>query len=173
MTPLRPTGLFAIALLTGALSCQRAPYRYQPLPAATAGPTADAAPQLLFLSFRMTTDAAGVHQVAPLLVQAVPGQANPVSDDDEDATSSSYLLISQLDAADQPCGSARRLPHPLVQNVEAPAASAGALQRQTVTLAQAEFFVRLARQPRAQKIRLVEVSPGTTTPLSATFPLPK
>jgi hypothetical protein len=153
-------------------ACQRAAYHYQPLPAApTTGPTA-AGPQLLFLSFRMSTTATGAHQVEPLLVKAVPGQPNPAADDEE-PTSASYVLISQLDAAGQPCGPARRVPHPLQQDVEAPGApGTGTMQRHTITLPQAEFFVRLARQPQARAVRLEEAGPAAPQPISVTFPLP-
>lgn len=167
------TPLFALLLLTIAPACQRAPYRYQPLPAAT--PTsagAEAAPQLLFLSFRMSTAATGAHQLEPLMIKATPGQANPLADDEE-VSEASYLLLTQLDAANAPCGPAHKVAHPLVQNVESPAdPGTGAMQRHTVTLPQAEFFVRLARQPKAQTVRLEEVGPAATHPISVAFPLP-
>jgi hypothetical protein len=162
-----PAGLFMLLLLPGAQGCQRAAYHYQPLPAATL--PAGATPQLLFMSFNMTTDPAGAHRVEPLLVKTVPGQANPIADEDE--TGPSYLLISQLDAQNKPCGPARRVPHPLVQDVESPTAS-GALQRQLVLRPEAEFFVRLARLPQARAVRLEEVGPAAPNPLSVTFPLP-
>lgn len=168
MTIWWPAGLLALLLFPATQGCQRAAYSYQPLPAATAQP-AGAVPQLLFLSFNMTTDATGAHHVAPLLVKAVPGQANPVAEDDE--TGPSYLVVSQLDAQSKPCGPARRLPHPLLQDVEAPTAS-GALQRQTVLRPEAEFFVRLARLPQARAVRLEEVGPAAPKPFSVTFPLP-
>lgn len=165
----RPAGLFVLLLLPGAQGCQRAAYSYHPLPAATAQPAADATPQLLFMSFNMTTEATGAHRVEPLMVKTVPGQASPLAEEDE--TGPSYLLVSQLDAQNKPCGPARRLPHPLVQDVESPAAS-GALQRQLVLRPEAEFFVRLARQPQARAVRLEEVGPAAPKPLSVTFPLP-
>jgi hypothetical protein len=46
------------------------------------------------------------------------------------------------------------------------------MQRQRVTVAQAEFFVRLARQPQARTVRLEEVDPTTIQPLSVAFSLP-
>lgn len=173
MTTCWPTGLLALALLLTAPACQRAPYRYQPLPtaaAATAG--SEAGPQLLFLSFRMSTAATGAHQLEPLLLKATPGQTSPLGDDEE-ASGASYLLLTQLDAASAPCGPARKVPHPLVQDVESPAAAGtGALERHTIALPQAEFFVRLARQPRARAVRLDEVGPAAAHPISVTFPLP-
>ena len=167
-------GFFTSVLLAIAPACQRAPYRYQPLPAGatTASASAEAAPQLLFLSFRMSTDPAGTHRVEPLMVKAVAGQASTLADE-EDPAGTSYLLLSQLDAANAPCGPARRVPHPLVQDVESPAASGtGAMQRHTIMRPEAEFFVRLARQPQARAVRLEEVSPAAVHPVSVTFPLP-
>lgn len=173
MTTCWPLGLFALALLTTAPACQRAAYRYQPLPVATAATTdAEAGPQLLFLSFRMSTTSPGIHQVEPLLLKATPGQASPVADD-EDVSTSSYLLLTQLDAASAPCGPAKKVPHPLVQDVESPATEGtGAMQRHTITLPQAEFFVRMARQPKARAVRLEEVGPAAAHPISVIFPLP-
>ncbi len=173
MTTWYPTGFWALLLLLAAPACQRAPYRYQPLPAsAPAGPTAEAGPQLLFLSFRLSGTGTGAHQVTPLLLKAVAGQPNPAADDEE-PTSTSYVLLSQLDAAGQPCGPARRVPHPLLQDVEAPGApGTGTMQRHTITLPEAEFFVRLPRQPRARTLRLEEVGPAAPHPVSVTFPLP-
>ncbi|GAB3580654.1 hypothetical protein GCM10027345_22420 [Hymenobacter daeguensis] len=159
--------------LVTAPACHRAPYRYQPLPAASASTAgSEAAPQLLFLSFRMSTATNGTHQLEPLMLKATPGQVSPLADD-EDVSGPSYLLLTQLDAASAPCGPARKVAHPLVQDVEAPAApGTGAMQRHTVTLPQAEFFVRLARQPQARAVRLEEVGPDAVHPVSVTFPLP-
>ena len=175
MTTGWPTGFCALLLLTTAPACQRAAYHYQPLPvsaAASAGATAETGPQLLFLSFRMSATATGPHQVEPLLVKAVAGQPNPAADDEE-PTSASYVLIIQLDAAGQPCGPAKRVPHPLLQEVESPGApGTGTMQRHTISLPQAEFFVRLARQPRARAVRLEEVGPAAPQPVSVTFSLP-
>ena len=173
MTTWWPAGFFALLLLAMAPACQRAPYHYQPLPAGTtASASPEAGPQLLFLSFRMSTNPAGTHRVEPLLLKAVPGQATPLADEEE-ATGTSYLLLSQLDAANQPCGPARRLPHPLLQDVESPGEpGTGAMQRHTITLPQAEFFVRLARQPQSRTVRLEEVGPAAPHPVSVTFPLP-
>ncbi|WP_208175297.1 hypothetical protein [Hymenobacter negativus] len=155
-----------------ATACQRAPYRYQPLPDAAATTSVGTTPQLLFLSFRMSTAATGTHQLEPLMLKATPGQANPAADDEE-PSGTSYLLLSQLDAANAPCGPSRKLPHPLLQDVEAPAApGTGAMQRHTISLAQAEFFVRVARQPKARAVRLEEVGPAAISPISVTFPLP-
>lgn len=162
-------GLFVL-LLTGASACQRATYQYQPLPPSAAA-TSEATPQLLFLSFNMTTTPAGGHYLESLLMKTVAGQANPVADDIE--TGPSYLLISQLDAANTPCGPARRIPHPLVQDVEAPtAAGTGVLERHIATLTQAEFFVRLARLPKARAVRLEEVGPAAPNPITVIFSLP-
>lgn len=173
MTTCWPTALFALALLTVAPACQRAPYRYQPLPATpTTAAGTEAAPQLLFLSFRMSTATAGTHQVEPLMIKATPGQASSLADDEE-VSGPSYLLFTQLDAANAPCGPARKVSHPLVQNVESPAdLGTGAMQRHIITLPEAEFFVRLARQPQARAVRLEEVGPAAAHPISVTFPLP-
>jgi hypothetical protein len=172
MTRCWPTPLIALALFLTTPACQRAPYRYQPLPAATAAAAGSEAAQLLFLSFRMSTTATGTHQLEPLMIKATPGQTSPVADDEE-ASGPSYLLFTQLDAANAPCGPARKVPHPLVQDVESPAAAGtSAMERHTITLPQAEFFVRVARQPRARAVRVDEVGPGATRPLSVTFPLP-
>lgn len=162
-------------LLPAAQACHRAAYRYQPPAAATAATgtppgAAETKPQLLFLSFNMSTEPGGAHKVTTLGMKVVPGQLNAIAE--EEAPGPSYLLISQLDGAGKPCGPARRLPHPLVQDVEAPANPAtGALTRQLVTVAQAEFFVRLARQPQAKAVRLEEVGPAAPKPVSVTFPL--
>ena len=156
--------MFVLLLTT--LGCQRAPYHYQPLPATPSSPAAT--PQLLFLSFNMTTEADGRHYLEPLVMRVVPGEANPLTE--QDAPGPSYLLLTQLDAAGQPCGPAHRVPHPLVRDVEAPAEN-GRLQRQQVTVPQAEFFVRLARQPGAMGVRLEEVGPAAPHPISVAFPL--
>ena len=166
-------GVLTVVLLTAAAACQRAPYRYQPLPAATlASAGAEATPQLLFLSFQMSTTATGTHQLAPLMIKSTPGQASPVADDDE-VSDPNYLLLTQLDAAGAACGPARKVSHPLVQNVESPAApGTGGMQRNTISLAQGEFFVRLARQPKARTVRVAEFGPAAPSPISITFPLP-
>lgn len=170
-----PFSLFILTLLAVAPACHRAPYRYQPLPAATASTTnagAEATPQLLFLSFRMSTAASGAHQLEPLMIKATPGQVSALGDDEEVA-GPSYLLLTQVDAASAPLGPARKVAHPLVQDVESPAApGSGAMQRHTITLPQAEFFVRMARHPQARAVRLEEVGPAAAHPISVTFPLP-
>jgi hypothetical protein len=173
MTKRYLASLFALMLLIGPAACQRATYHYQPLPAAASADSAsEATPQLLFLSFRMSTDADGKHRVEPLMMKAVPGQTNAIAEDEE-VTGTSYIIISQLDAANQPCGPARRVPHPLLQDVEAPGEpGTGVMQRHLVALSQAEFFVRLARLPRAHAVRLEEAGPAAPHPISITFPLP-
>jgi hypothetical protein len=159
--------MLLLALLPGGWACGRAPYRYQAPAAATLTPaTADS--QLLFLSFRMAAPATGIHQVELLRAQAVPGT---LPADPAEEVGTSYLLISQLDAKRQPCGPALRLAHPLLLEVEAPSADQRTLQRQQALRPEAEFFVRLARQPQAQAVRVEEVGPLAPTPAIVVFPL--
>lgn len=169
MTTLRQACWLLLGLLPGSWACARAPYQYQPS-APAASNTAAAAPQLLFLSFRMSAAAVGPARVELLKAVAVAGETTALP---EEVTAPSYLLITQLDAAGQPCGPPLRAPHPLLQQMEYPAeGSTGRLERREVTLPEAEFFVRLARLPRAASVRVAEVRPTAATPASVTFPLP-
>lgn len=165
-----PSGLCVLLLWLATPACQRAPYHYQPLsPTEPATASSESSAQLLFLSFNMTTGPDGKHQLEPISLKSVPGQASPLAE--EDVSGPSYLLLTQLDAQQQPCGPARRVPHPLVQDVESAAAN-GELRHQTSVQAQAEFFVRLARQPHARAVRLAEVGPAAPKPISIVLPLP-
>jgi len=172
MTPTCRAFWLLLGLLPGSWACARAPYHYQPLAstAAAGGTLSEAAPQLLFLSFRMSTVPPGPRRLELLQAQAVPGEANALA---EDVDGPAYLQLTQLDAAGRACGPPQRVPHPLRQSMEYPAeGSTGRLERREVTLPEAEFFVRVARQPRATAVHLEEVGTATPAPVSATFSLP-
>ncbi|GAA4354008.1 hypothetical protein GCM10023185_15190 [Hymenobacter saemangeumensis] len=160
-----------LALLSGLGACARAPYQYQPLASspATAPGSQALAPQLLFVSFKMSSLPPGPRRIELLKALAVAGEANAQP---EDVAGPAYLLLTQLDAAGKPQGPGQRLPHPLQLHLEVPAeGSSGRLERHEATLPEAEFFVRLARQPQAVSIRVEEVNPAAPAPVSATFPL--
>ena len=165
--------LGAGALLCGAAACARAPYQYQP-PATAAGAASaaapTAAPQLLFLSFRMVAPAQGARRIELIQAQAVPGQVPAAAL--QEAVGATYLLLTQLDGQGRPCGTPQPVPHPLLRDVEAPTATdPNRLQRQLVALPEAEFFVRLARHPQARSVRVAEQGAGLSAPVAVTFPL--
>jgi len=158
--------ILGLGLLPGTWACARANYQYQPL---TTTAPATAAPQLLFVSFLMSTRPPGPRRIELLKATAVPGEAQAPA---EDAAGPNYLLVTLLDAAGRPVGTAQRLPHPLLQQVEYPAeGSGGRLERREVALPEAEFFLRLALPAQAKAVRVQEVSPATPAPVLATFPL--
>lgn len=158
-------------LVLGLAACTRAPYHYQvPAAAATTEPAA-AAPQLLFLSLRMHTAPTGERRLELLQARAVPGAVVAPASPPSPAAAS--LLLTQLDARGQPCGAATTVPHPLLRNTEAPSPtdSSGFVRRQR-RLREAEFFVRLARQPQARSVRVAEQGSIFAAPISVSFILP-
>ena len=170
MTRTFRAALLCSGLLPGGWACARAPYQYQP-PAATAvaaGPAgtaaAEAAPQLLFLSFRMR---AAPRHLTLVSAVAVPGQALTLG---EEEIGAAYLILTQLDANQQPCAAPLKVPHPLLRDLEYPADD-GALRRRAVAVPEAEFFVRVVRQPRAVAVRVTEVAAAVPEPLALTLPL--
>jgi hypothetical protein len=159
----------ALAVALGAVACGRAPYHYQ-TPAAPAEP-AGVAPQLLFLSFRIHTATTGEHRLELLQTRSVPGQV--VAPPRPPGASAASLQLTQLDAQGQPCGPATTVPHPLLRDTEAPSPtdSSGFVRRRR-TLREADFFVRLVRQPQARSVRVAEQGSIFATPLSVSFILP-
>ena len=159
--------LLLISLCAGA--CARAPYQYQPpaaasVPPASAGQPAQAGPQLMFLSFRMQ---AAPRQLELLKAVAVPGQVNAP----EEEIGAAYLVLTQLDSRQQPCAAPLRVPHPLLRELEYPGEAGGTMARQAVALPEAEFFVRVARQPATVAVRLEEIAPSVAAPLTSILPL--
>ena len=152
-------------LLAGLGACARAPYQYQPPAAASPAGVSEAGPQLLFLSFKMT---AAPRRVELVRAATAAGQLN-MPDDEE--TGTAYLTITQLDAQQKPCAAPVRVAHPLLRDMEYPAEASGTLERHLVSLPEAEFFVRVARQPAAVAVRVEETAPGVPTPLSTIFSL--
>ena len=154
--------LLSFALLFGQLGCAHRPTaRYQP-PATAA---AEAAPQLLFLSCRLTAGAPSTH-LEVLNAKVVPGELRtPVAD----ATTPNFVRVSQLDRQGQPLAQAR-LEHPLRRSVEHVGDDQRTFQRSEVVLPTAEFFVRLSLRPAATTIRIEEVADGKTALLTE-FPI--
>jgi hypothetical protein len=106
-----------------------------------------------------------------LKATAVPGQVEVELPADEG--SASTVTLTLLDAAGKPCAPPLRLPHPLIQVIEAPAAgNTGALVRREAILPEAEFFVRVARPAAARTVRVDEAGPAAPMPISASFALP-
>ena len=148
-------------LLNGLAGCARRPAAsYQP-PA-----SADTAPQLLFLSCRMTAATAGT-QLQVLQAKAVPGELKVP---EPEAEAPDFVRLSQLDERGRAL-SQTRLAHPLRRRVEHVGDDQRTFQRSEVQLPTAEFFVRLALQPAAASIRIEEVADGKTTLLTE-FPVP-
>jgi len=153
-----------ISLLPGLMACARASYQYQPAIEMSAGPATDTAPQLLFVSFKMTAEPRAIELLRAV---AVPGQV-PVEINE---LGREYLKITQLDSRQQPCGIPIQLPHPLLSIVEYPTETAGVMAYSTATLPSAEFFVRLARHPSAVAMRVEEVAANVANPVSTILPL--
>ena len=155
----------AIVLLAGLAGCAaRPPATYQP--AAATSPAV--APQLLFLSCRMTAAATG-SQLTVLGAEVVAGTLK-MPDAAAEAQASDFVRVTQLDARGQPLARAR-VAHPLRRRVEHVAADHRTFQRSEVVLPTAEFFVRMALQPAAARIRVEEVADGRTS-LLAEMPVP-
>lgn len=149
--------------LTGLTGCAHRPAATY-LPAAPAAATV--APQLLFLSCRMTAEAAG-SRLQVLRAEVVPGTLKMP---DTEADAPDFVRVTQLDGRGQPLALAR-VAHPLRRRVEHVAADQRTFQRSEVTLPTAEFFVRMALQPAAASIRVEEVADGRTTVLTE-LPVP-
>lgn len=156
--------LVAVGLaLAGLAGCARRPAAaYQP--AATAA--AATAPQLLFLSGRMTAEPTG-SRLQVLRTEVVAGTLK-MPDPDPDAPD--FVRLTQLDGRGQPLAQVR-VAHPLRRRVEHVAADQRTFQRGEVVLPSAEFFVRMALQPAAASIRIEEVADGRTA-LLATISVP-
>lgn len=151
-------------MLTGGGGCARRPVAAYTPPAA---PTATApAARLLFLSGRLTANAAGT-RLEVLSLTAVAGEAKAP---DADADTPDYLRIAQLDGQGQPLAQVR-LVHPLRRSVEHVGDDHRTFQRSEVVLPTAEFFVRLTLLPAATRIRVEEIINGTATLLTE-LPVP-
>ncbi|MBD2721660.1 hypothetical protein [Hymenobacter armeniacus] len=151
-------------LLAGFLGCARRPAAaYQPVAAEASVP----APQLLFLSCRLTAAPAGT-QVQVLQAQAVPGDLKAP---DPDADVPNNVRVSQLNGQGQPLAQVR-VAHPLRRSVEHVADDQRTFQRSEVVVPTAELFVRLALRPTATAIRLEEVVDGKTNLLTE-IPIPR
>ncbi|MDO7877487.1 hypothetical protein Q5H93_22300 [Hymenobacter sp. ASUV-10] len=162
--------ILSLALGLGLAACARAPYHYQ-APAAASPQSAAAGPQLLFLSFRVQTAPAGEHRFELLQARAVPGAVVGTAGSKSGGTAS--LLLTQLDAQGQPCGPATTVPHPLLRDTEAPSPTdSSRFVRRQRRLREAEFFVRLARQPQARTVRVEEQGAIFAVPVSVSFYLP-
>ncbi|GAA3988438.1 hypothetical protein GCM10022407_36300 [Hymenobacter antarcticus] len=139
-------------------------------PAATYLPAAPAAavvaPQLLFLSCRMTAETTG-SRLQVLRAEVVAGTLKMP---DSEADAPDFVRVTQLDGQGQHLAQAR-VSHPLRRRVEHVAADQRTFQRSEVVLPTAEFFVRMALQPTAASIRVEEVADGRTTLLSE-LPVP-
>ncbi len=139
-------------------------------PAATYQPTTPAvvavAPQLLFLSCRMTTVAAG-SRLQVLRTEVVAGT---LKTPDADAEGPDFVRVSQLDDRGQLLAQVR-VAHPLRRRVEYIAADQRTFRRSEGVLPTAEFFVRMAVQLAAANIRVEEVADGRTVLLTE-LPIP-
>ena len=160
---MKPVHSLLFTLLIGLPGCAHRPAaRYQP-PATAA---AEAAPQLLFLSCRLTAGTAG-SRLEVLDAKAVAGALkSPVAD----ADTPDFVRVSQLDRRGQPLAQTR-VAHPLRRRVEYVGDDHRTFQRSEVVLPTAEFFVRLALRPAAATIRIEEVADGKTAQLTE-FPVP-
>ena len=156
--------LVAVGLaLAGLAGCARRPAAaYRP----TATVAAATAPQLLFLSGRMTAEPTG-SRLQVLRTEVVAGTLK-MPDPDPDAPD--FVRLTQLDGRGQPLAQVR-VAHPLRRRVEHVAADQRTFQRGEVVLPSAEFFVRMALQPAAASIRIEEVADGRTA-LLATISVP-
>jgi hypothetical protein len=164
MLALRTTLLLAL-LSTVVSGCQRAA-----VPHFAAPPAAEAAmakPEMVFLSFKAASDGTKPATISLLKSTVVTGTFKDHPEPESFAPA--YLVVSQLNAAQQPISSAV-IEHPLLKSVEAfdDNQKPG---RQTVSLQEAEFFVRMMLTPQTASIRVEEFvnskKTGTTN-----FPLP-
>ncbi len=160
---MKSANLLLLSLLIELPGCaQRPTARYQPLAAV---PSATA-PQLLFLSCRLSAGAAG-SRLEVLNAKAVAGDLKSPA---ADADTPDFVRVSQLDRQGQSLAQAR-IAHPLRRSVEHVGDDHRTFQRSEVVLPTAEFFVRLALQPAAATIRIEEVAGGKTALLTE-FPIP-
>ncbi|MCC2548021.1 hypothetical protein LJY25_16350 [Hymenobacter sp. BT175] len=129
-------------------ACSRPAYSYQPL----STPATAEAPTVVFLIFRARSTGQGPLQVELLDTKTAAGALKqPLNQ----PLGPNYLEVSELDASRRVLASAR-VEHPLLKDVEYQT-EAGALARKAVQLPEAEFFVRLRREPGAAFLRVAEV----------------
>ena len=150
-------------MLAGLAGCAHRPAATY-LPAAPAAATV--APQLLFLSCRMTTEPTG----SLLQVLRAEVVAGTLKMPDPKADAPDFVRLTQLDGQGQPLAQLR-VAHPLRRRVEHVAPDQRTFQRSELTLPTAEFFVRMALQPAATSIRVEEIADGRTTLLTE-LPVP-
>lgn len=155
--------LLAMLLLA---ACARRPAAYQPLSSLPASEPGNA-PQLLFLSCRLTATSAAGPRLELLRAESVDGTLKNL---DADADTPDFVRVTQLGSQGQALA-AQRVPHPLRRQVEHVADDQRTFQRSEVVLPTAEFFVRLALRPAATRIRLEEMAAGRLTLLTE-FPVP-
>ena len=150
-------------IVHGLLACAHHPVGdFRPLPVTTVAAT----PKLLFLSGRLTAEAAG-SRLHDMHVEAVPGTLKTPETAPDMST---CLRVSQLDSRSQVV-SETRVTHPLRRSLEHIADDQRTFKRSEVKLPTAEFFVRLALKPTAATIRIEEIADGQTSILSE-FPIP-
>ena len=155
-------------LLAGLVACARRPTAYQPpVGSAPTSATSSAAPQLLFLSCRLTAAGPAATRLEVLRAEAVAGTLKSL---DAEADTPDFVCVTQLDGQGQALAQLR-VPHPLRRQVEHVADDQRSFQRSEVVLPTAEFFVRLALQPAATRIRLEEMADGRLTLLTE-LPIP-
>ena len=156
-------------LLAGLAACARHPAAYQaPLSSAPTSATS-AAPQLLFLSCRLTAAGPAATRLEVLRAEAVAGT---LKSPDAEADTPDFVRVTQLDGQGQALTQVR-VPHPLRRQIEHVADDQRSFRRSEVVLPTAEFFVRLALHPAATRIRLEEMADGRLTLLTELSVPPK
>lgn len=145
-------------------ACQAPSYRYQPPIRPAAALRAPA--QLVFLTFHLRRPPDSSQQVTLVRTQRVPGTAKPAL---SHPTGTTYLRVSQLDAQQRPLLE-QLLAHPLQKEIEY-LTPAGALTRRLVTVAEADFVVRMPLHAATTTLQVEEIRAAHPV-LLATFPFP-
>jgi hypothetical protein len=152
-------GLVFLVLVLAA--CKPAKHSYQPAAEANA-----ATPKMIFLSFRIHRDSAG-STITLLHKKAVDGaiKGKPQTTD-----SPEHFVISIV-GKNRLVLNSEKIPHPLFRGVET-TNSTGEFERKTVTLTEAEFFVKM-RLPEGSQWVLLEEFIGNKRINSAEYQLDK
>ncbi len=109
-------------------------------------------PGMMFLTFKMVSDSSHTNRIE-LIGKVLVNQ--PLNAEAESYTAPNRIIISQLDHAKNVLLSVSH-DHPLNRRVEVPSET-GEFESRTLTLPEAEFFVRVTYMPQTAYIRVQEV----------------
>jgi hypothetical protein len=155
---MRSIFIFAV-ILSLFVACRSSKHTYQPAPEVV-----EALPKMVFLSFRIHRDSAGG---GITLIQKKPVDGK-IKGEPKNTKSPDHLVISIV-GKNHLVLVTEKIPHPLFRDVET-TNSKGEFEHKTVTLKEAEFFVRM-RLPEGSDWVLVEEFVGNKRIGSAEYPL--